>query len=301
SPPFDESGKALIRQWVQFIQQHNLYRHVVFLNDYDMLLTEHLVQGADVWVNTPRRPWEACGTSGMKVLVNGGINLSELDGWWAEAYTPEVGWALGDANEHRDYRNWDAAEAGSLYRILEQEVVPAFYNRNQDGIPEQWTAKMRNSMATLTPKFSANRAVREYTEKYYLPAAANYLKRASKGGSLGKRIVGTKHDLKKKWDGIRFGEDSINYVDGGFQYNISIFLNTIDPGTILVQLFANGLDGGIPETLRMEIEKEQKEGAHRFHAHINTARPANDFTVRIVPHYEGVSVPLEDNLIRWQH
>src|SRR5690606_22189608 len=212
--PADQAGQALIREWMNFIRQPETRPYAIFLSDYDMLLTEHLVQGADVWINTPRRPWEACGTSGMKVLVNGGINLSELDGWWAEAYTPEVGWALGDANEHRDYRNWDAAEAGSLYRILEQEVVPAFYNRNQDGIPEQWTAKMRNSMATLTPKFSANRAVREYTEKYYLPAAANYLKRASKVGSSGKRIVGTKHDLKKKWDGIRFGEDSINYVEG---------------------------------------------------------------------------------------
>ncbi len=134
-------------------------------------MTENLVQGVDVWINTPRRPWEACGTSGMKVLVNGGINLSELDGWWAEAYTPEVGWALGDGQEHGDDPARDALEAGALYDLLEREVVPEFYSRDQNGIPTAWIKRMRESMAQLTPRFSASRAVREYTEQYYLPAA----------------------------------------------------------------------------------------------------------------------------------
>ena len=300
SPPFDESGKALIRQWVLFIQQHNLFHHVIFLSDYDMLLTEHLVQGADVWVNTPRRPWEACGTSGMKVLVNGGINLSELDGWWAEAYSPEVGWALGDTNEHGNDPNWDAREADSLYGLLENEVVPAFYNRNKDGIPEQWMVKMRSSMATLTPKFSANRAVREYLEEYYLPAASNYLKRSANKGSVGKSIVSIKHDLRNKWDGIHFGEFSIDYVEAGFQYDISVSLNTINPETILLQLFANGVDGGQPEIIKMDNSSVQKKGIHMYRALVNTSRPASDYTVRIIPNYENISVPLENNLIRWQ-
>ncbi len=143
---------------------------MIFLSDYDMHLTEHLVQGVDVWLNTPRRPWEACGTSGMKVLVNGGINLSELDGWWAEAYTPEVGWALGDGQEHGDDPAWDAMEAEALYDLLEREVIPEFYTRDEQGIPSAWVARMRESMARLTPRFSTNRAVREYTEQYYLPA-----------------------------------------------------------------------------------------------------------------------------------
>ena len=112
----------------------------IFLSDYDMLLTEHLVQGVDVWINTPRRPWEASGTSGMKVLVNGGINLSELDGWWAEAYTPEVGWALGDGQEHGDDPAWDAVEAEALYDLLEREVIPEFYTRDEQGIPTAWVS-----------------------------------------------------------------------------------------------------------------------------------------------------------------
>ena len=124
--PEDRAGQALIHEWINFIRQPETRPHIVFLSDYDMLLTERLVQGVDVWINTPRRPWEACGTSGMKVLVNGGINLSELDGWWAEAYTPEVGWALGDGQEHGDDPAWDAVEADALYDLIAREVIPEF-------------------------------------------------------------------------------------------------------------------------------------------------------------------------------
>jgi glycogen phosphorylase len=169
--PADQAGQALIQKWIQFIRQPEVRPHAIFLSDYDMQLTERLVQGVDVWLNTPRRPWEACGTSGMKVLVNGGINLSELDGWWAEAYAPDLGWALGDGQEHGDDPGWDAAEAEMLYERLEREVIPEFYARNDQGIPTAWVARMRESMARLTPLFSADRAVREYTEQHYLPAA----------------------------------------------------------------------------------------------------------------------------------
>ena len=173
---------------MHFIRRPETRPHVIFLSDYDMLLTEHLVQGVDVWINTPRRPWEACGTSGMKVLVNGGINLSELDGWWAEAYTPEVGWALGDGQEHGDDPAWDAAEADALYDLLEREVIPEFYTRDESGIPTAWVKRMRESMARLTPRFSADRAVREYTEQHYLPAAAAYRERAANKGAIGKQM-----------------------------------------------------------------------------------------------------------------
>ena len=168
--PADQAGQVLIQEWTHFIRRPEARPHVIFLSDYDMNLTEHLVQGVDVWLNTPRRPWEACGTSGMKVLVNGGINLSELDGWWAEAYTPEVGWALGDGREHGDDPAWDAVEADALYELLEREVIPEFYARDEQGIPTAWVARMRESMARLTPRFSANRTVRESAEQHCLPA-----------------------------------------------------------------------------------------------------------------------------------
>jgi len=150
--PADRAGQALIQQWIHFIRRPEARQHVIFLSDYDMHLTEYLVQGVDVWLNTPRRPWEACGTSGMKVLVNGGINLSELDGWWAEAYTPDVGWALGDGLEHDDDPAWDAIDAETLYDLLEREVIPEFYTRDEEGIPDAWVARMRESMAQLTPR-----------------------------------------------------------------------------------------------------------------------------------------------------
>ena len=161
---------------------------MIFLSDYDMLLTEQLVQGVDVWLNTPRRPWEACGTSGMKVLVNGGLNLSELDGWWAEAYKPEVGWALGDGQEHGDEQAWDAIEAVALYDLLERNVIPEFYTRDEKGIPTAWVARMRESMAQLTPQFSSNRAVREYTEQHYIPAAMSLSPTSRKQRGCGWRV-----------------------------------------------------------------------------------------------------------------
>jgi len=193
--PADEPGKAMIRQWIQFVKRPEVRGRVVFVADYDMMVAEHLVQGVDVWLNTPRRPWEASGTSGMKVLVNGGLNLSELDGWWAEAYVPEVGWAIGDGKEHGDDPAWDAAEAELLYELLEHQVIPAFYTRNEKGIPTGWVARMRESMARLTPRFSANRTVREYTETYYVPAAAAYRKREANGGALAAEIVNWRRDL----------------------------------------------------------------------------------------------------------
>ena len=300
APPYDESGKALIREWVDFIQQHNLYNHVVFLSDYDMLLTEHLVQGTDVWVNTPRRPWEACGTSGMKVLVNGGINLSELDGWWAEAYTPEVGWALGDKQEHGDDPDWDTAEAESLYNMLETQVVPEFYARNNNGIPERWIQRMRKSMATLTPQFSANRSVREYTEKYYLPAAENYLKRAAGKGAVGKEIVNEQHELQNKWNDIKIGEVKSAGIEDGYTFTASIFLNGIDKDKILVELYAEAKDGMNTEHIKMN-EQQFNGDEQIFFARLITKGAAGDYTVRIVPNDKNISVPLENNLILWQH
>ncbi|MBW8242832.1 alpha-glucan family phosphorylase [Muricauda oceani] len=301
APPFDEAGKGLIRKWVQFIQQHNLHRHVLFLSDYDMMLAENLVQGVDVWLNTPRRPWEASGTSGMKVLVNGGLNLSVLDGWWAEAYTPEVGWALGDGQEHGDDPAWDAHEAAALYEILEQQVVPEFYARNKKGVSEIWVERMRKSMATLTPRFSANRTVREYTEDYYLPAAINYKKCAARKGAKGKRIVGAGHELKAKWDAVKFGQVQIESERQKHHFKAPIWLNGINPKHVQVELFAEGINGGAPEKIKMKFDWMGENGAHNFYAQVITDRPTDHFTVRIVPSYEGVSVPLEDNLILWQH
>jgi starch phosphorylase len=166
--PEDEEGKRLIQQWARFAAHPDVRRRVVFLEDYDMRLAMELVQGADVWINTPRRPWEASGTSGMKVLVNGGLNVSTLDGWWAEAFDPACGWALGDRAASRA-DGADAREAAQLYSLLEDEIVPAFYDRDAKGLPARSIARMRSSMATLAPRFSSVRMLQEYVERGTCP------------------------------------------------------------------------------------------------------------------------------------
>jgi len=212
----------------------------------NMLLTEHLVQGVDVWLNTPRRPWEASGTSGMKVLVNGGINLSELDGWWAEAYTPEVGWALGDGQEHGDDPAWDAAEAETLYNLLEQEVIPEFYTRDDKGIPTSWVARMRESMARLTPRFSANRTVREYTEQHYIPAAAAYRERAADNGAVGSQVVNWQHTLEQKWAALSLGEVKVQTEAAQHVFEVQVSLSDLDPKAVRVELWRRRRHGRCP-------------------------------------------------------
>ncbi len=300
--PADQAGQALIKQWTQFIQRPEACPHVVFISDYDMLLTEHLVQGVDVWINTPRRPWEASGTSGMKVLVNGGINLSELDGWWAEAYAPDVGWALGDGREHGDDPAWDAVEADALYDLLEREVIPEYYTRDESGIPTAWVKRMRESMARLTPHFSANRAVREYTAQHYLPAAAAYRERAAEKGAIGRQVVDWQHAVDRAWGTLRFGDSRVQTSADHHVFEVELLLNDLDPNAVRVELYADGINGGEP--VRQEMKRTGPlSGASRcytYRATVSTTRSTSDYTARAIPQRSGVAVPLEFTRILWQ-
>jgi starch phosphorylase len=300
--PADQAGQALIQQWTQFIRQPEIRPHAIFLSDYDMLVTEHLVQGVDVWINTPRRPWEASGTSGMKVLVNGGLNLSELDGWWAEAYTPDVGWALGDGQEHGDDPAWDAHEAEALYDLLEREVIPAFYTRDAQGIPTAWVARMRESMARLTPHFSTNRTVREYAEKYYIPAAAAYRARAAEHGAMGRQVVQWQHALALHWMALRFGAVHVETDGEQHVFEVQVYLDDLDPQAVRVELYADGVNGGAP--IRQEMQRLRPlvgaTGGYVYGALVPATRPATDYTARVIPHCPGVAVPLEATFILWQ-
>jgi starch phosphorylase len=300
--PADLAGQALIQRWTQFIRRPDVRPHAIFLSDYDMQLTERLVQGVDVWLNTPRRPWEACGTSGMKVLVNGGINLSELDGWWAEVYAPELGWALGDGQEHGDDPAWNAAEAEMLYESLESKVIPDFYNRDGQGIPTAWVARMRESMARLTPLFSADRAVREYTEQHYLPAATALRSRIANKGARGRQMVDWRHSLEQKWGALRFGEVRVETKDQQHVFNIQVYLNDLDPKAVQVELYADGVKGGSP--MRQEMKPVRPlvgaTGGYDYSAAVSAGRPPGDYTARVIPRCDGVAVPLESVQILWQ-
>ncbi len=300
--PSDQAGQALIQEWTHFIRRPEVRPHVIFLSDYDMLLTEHLVQGVDVWINTPRRPWEACGTSGMKVLVNGGLNLSELDGWWAEAYRPEVGWALGNGQEHGEDTAWDAVEAAALYDLLERQVIPEFYTRDKKGIPTAWVARMRESMARLTPRFSANRSVREYTEQYYLPAATAYHLRIANKGAIGRQMVDWQHSLEQKWPTLHFGEVKVETRGEQHVFEVQVYLNDLDPKAVRVELYADAVNGVGPVRQEMKLARQPSgaSGGYFYSASVPAARPAADYTVRVIPHCSGVAVPLEDARILWQ-
>jgi starch phosphorylase len=301
--PADGFGQALIQDWIRFILRPEARPHVVFLSDYDMQVSKLLVQGADVWINTPRRPWEACGTSGMKVLANGVLNCSELDGWWAEAYMPEVGWALGDGTEHDQDPAWDAAEAASLYELLEREIVPEFYSRNDAGIPTAWVKRIRQSMARLTPQYSAHRAVREYTEKHYLPAATAYRDRAEDQGALAKDLVSWRHRLDEKWGRLRFGDLRVETVDDKHLFHIQVYLPDIDPEMVQVELVAGGVKG--MEFSKQAMSRDEggsgSSGFYLYKTSVPASRPATDYTPRVVPRFGAAALPLETPLILWKN
>jgi starch phosphorylase len=301
--PADQAGQALILEWTRFIRRSNPSPPVVFLADYDMLLAERLVQGVDVWINTPRRPWEASGTSGMKVLVNGGINLSELDGWWDEAYSPAVGWALGDGQEHGDDPGRDAAEAEALYERLEQDVIPEFYTRNEKGISAAWVARVRESMAQLTPRFSASRTVREYTEGHYLPAAMAYRARAADKGAAARILVDWQNAMAPKLGSVRFGSVKVESKGDGIQIEAAVVLGDVRPDSIRVELYADGSKGGSPVTQEMTRTGEPmgERGEYSYRALVSSSRPSSDYTARIIPHFAGLLVPLEADWTLWQN
>lgn len=305
--PQDMAGQALIKQWTDFSKRPEVKTRVVFLSDYDMMMSEELVQGVDVWINTPRRPWEASGTSGMKVLVNGGLNLSELDGWWAEAYLPEVGWAIGDRQEHGEDPAWDAVEADAMYALLEQRVVPEFYDRDGSGMPVRWLNRIRESMARLTPQFSANRVIREYTEDHYLPAATAFRNRAAAKGESGASLLEWKQSIQQHWGEVRFQSVSVDTHDNQHVFSVEVDLGEIAADAVRVELYANSLDSGPSIVENMVGNKTDdgpavnRQGSSLYTASVSSSRPASDYTARVVPFHTDARVPLEVAQILWEH
>ena len=296
----DTVGKQMLHQWQNFIEDNGMRERIVFVEDYDLGVAKQLTQGVDVWINTPRRPWEACGTSGMKVLVNGGLNLSELDGWWAEAYRPELGWALGDRREHTNIAEWDAEEAAQLYRVLEQQVVPCFYQHNEQGLPTDWVNRMRESMASLTAQFSSNRMLREYTEDYYLPLADAYRQRSVDTGVASEMEV-WHAQLKQHWQKLHFGNVTSSQGDNGFYFEVQVYLADIAAEAVSVELYADsaGADAPLRQTLSRGVALAGTNNAYLYTGLVSANRPASDYTPRIIAAYPQANIPLEASFILW--
>jgi len=302
SHPADQEGKRLVQAMVLFTSRLEVFDRAMFLEDYDMALSQELVGGIDVWINTPRRLWEACGTSGMKVLSNGGLNFSERDGWWAEAYSPDVGWALGDGGDHPE-PGWDAVEAQQLYSILESEIIPEFYRRDEAGLPREWIERVRRSMSRLTPRFSGNRMVREYVERAYLNAATAFRARSADGGQLARELVGWSRNLAANWKDVHFGEVRAAAGDGVWRFEVQLYLADVAPDAVRIELYADPAGDEGPVRILMERDGAMPGAlnSHRYLADAPSSRPVNHYTPRVVPAHREVMVPLEESHIRWFH
>ncbi len=301
--PQDEEGKRMIQQFIRFSNESDSCRkHIVFLDDYDMSLAKHLVQGIDVWMNTPRRPWEACGTSGMKVLVNGGLNFSELDGWWAEAYSEAVGWVLCGCREDVDPHE-DRTEAEMMYDILEKEIAPEFYDRDSQGIPHRWAGRVRASMAQLTPQFSTNRMLQEYVEKVYLPASKRFRDRTADRARLARELHEWRTNTAHYWDKVHFGKMEVRQTDGLLDFQVSVYLGELDSTNVRVEIYADPLDGAdlICQPMGRGQQLEGVLNGYLYQGAVETHRPAGHFSLRIVPSHPHACIPLENKHILWQH
>ncbi|WP_130857952.1 alpha-glucan family phosphorylase [Olivibacter jilunii] len=303
APPFDGGGNDMIRHWVEFIRLNKLETKVIFLSDYDIALAQQMIKGVDVWLNTPRRPWEACGTSGMKILANGGLNISVLDGWWAEAFDPAYGWSIGDGKEYYDNGQSDYLEANQLYDLLEKEILPMFYVRDENGIPTEWIKKIRRSMSDLTLQFSATRTVKEYTEKYYVPLSQRYLSRTSKNKEDIQVDILQKKSLMEEWNEIAFDGVTIESSGERHTFRASVRLGEIDPCLISVELYADQKGNLHSEKLPMGLEDIDNESKYAiFYIEVNNNRPTTDYTARIIPNFEQLDTNiLETHFIKWSN
>jgi starch phosphorylase len=299
--PADRVGKEMIRAWIALARDPRFRRRVVFLEDYDIAIARELVQGADVWINTPRRPWEACGTSGMKVLVNGGLNCSILDGWWAEAHEDGLGWSIGDATGG-EAGEVDERDAASLFETVETQVVPEFYDRDADGLPRAWLDRIRRSMSVLTPAFASSRMMRDYIEQAYLPLAGGLRERLADNCSLAKTLHSWSECLRRGWPNLHIGQPTILRDDGQFRYSVPVFLGEMHPDSVHVELFANEF-GGLPAEVVVLYQEQAIPGSvhgYVYAGEIAGARNPEEYTLRIVPYHEAARIPVELPLIAWQ-
>lgn len=299
--PQDAVGKDMVRQWIALARSPRFRRRVVFLEDYDLALAQELVQGVDVWINTPRRPWEACGTSGMKVLVNGGLNCSVQDGWWDEAYSPDLGWSIGVGHDGQA-STLDAKEAEIAYDLIEQQIAPEFYDRDATGLPRAWVARIRRSMSVLTSAFSSARMVRDYVEKAYLPASARLKRRAQNDFAVAKDLADWSARLQRHWPGLHIGAPTVSRADDSWRFSVPVFLGDALPADVRVELYAepSGRTAAEVTPLVREQPVSGSTNGYVYAGQVAALRPSTDYTVRVVPSREDAITPLELPLICWQ-
>jgi starch phosphorylase len=306
--PNDQAGKDLIREIIHFANQPELRRRIVFLEDYEISLARSLVQGVDLWLNTPRRPMEACGTSGMKVVFNGGLNASVLDGWWDEAYARDRGWAIGSGEEYTDAGLQDQIESDALYDLLEEEIAPLFYDRGPDGLPRGWIDRMKSSMRALCPKFNANRMIREYTERFYLPAIADCDRMSTSHETLADYCSWKQH-IRDNWSQVAIAKVESNNgqrvtVGQSVGVTATVFLGAISARDVRVELYFGKLDAAdhVKEATPIPLPevKDLGNGTYSFSGTTTRKRSGRyGYSVRVLPAHHALAHAWEMRLVRW--
>jgi starch phosphorylase len=312
--PADEGGKQLIQQMIRFADDPRVRHRIVFLPDYDMELARDLVQGCDVWLNNPLRPLEACGTSGMKSALNGGLNLSVRDGWWQEWYDGENGWDIPSADDLPDPGRRDELEAAALYELLEQVVAPHFYDSGPDGLPHRWLDMVAHTFRGLGPRAQASRMVREYVTRLYVPAARASAELAGEPGTPGefaaaRELAAWKRRVVKAWPDVRIehveSADGERGPGGTMAVRASVALGELGPGDVIVEVVCGRVneDDEISEPVTSPLSPDPAapgDGAARYVGQAPLGRPGPfGYTVRVVPHHRLLASTAELGLVTY--
>ena len=307
--PKDNPGKELIRQLVHLAGMEEFRKRIVFVEDYNIEVARYLVQGVDIWLNTPRRPLEASGTSGMKVPPNGGVNLSVLDGWWCEGYHQDNGWAIGAGEDYEDQEYQDEVESTALYELLENEIIPIFYERGSDDVPREWTRVMKNSMRTVNAEFNTNRMVEEYTGRFYVPCVENARRLGADGFARARELADWRKRVKVSWPGARIAcveeaPHSAQPMGSTMKIRAMVELGGLAPEEMLVEVYHGPLNaqgeitGG--ETAAMQPTETRPEGTVYEGAIPCVRAGRRGYTVRAVPRKDGFPLGrFETGLVAW--
>ncbi len=308
--PKDEPGKNIIREIIHIARDAGVRDRIVFLENYNINVARHMVQGSDIWLNTPRVPMEASGTSGMKAVLNGTLHVSTYDGWWAEGYSPEIGWTIGHGEIYDEKDEQDQIESELLYDMLEKEIVPTFYDRSQGRVPRDWTEMIKRSLQRNCPYFNTNRMLREYTQKAYLPNHENWRKIVGDDYSAAKTLSEWKEKVRQAWGGARISNVRLDVgkkllVGDSFDVHATVHLGAMHPDDVQVEIYTSR---SVDDILRQEFDpipmeagKKRKDGAYQYSGVLTCATSgAYSLSIRILPKHELLRSPHDLQLITWE-
>lgn len=310
--PADRPAHEVIKNINDISREEGFTGKVILVENYNMTLARNLVQGVDIWLNNPRRPLEASGTSGQKVCINGVINFSILDGWWCEGYNGCNGWSIGDDSFYDNEYFQDNADSESIYEILEKKIIPLYYDKNQKGVPVKWVGMMKESIKSLTYRFSTHRMLQEYTESMYIPSMSRIDKINESNYDFVRKLADWKSNMEKNWPQVQItAEKTMNMLKerkskSGESLSIfaTVVLGTIDPSSVKAELYYGIYRGGAaienPEIAEMQVVEMLDQGTYRYSADINLTEGGEySYTFRVVPYHTDMISKFDMALIRW--